>query len=165
MKHIWSPWRMKYIQRDKQIKGCVFCDVLMKPDGPENEVIYRSKSSYAILNRYPYTSGHLMIVPNDHKSSLDLLGHDTRSEMMELTAFAVQVLGEVYHPEGYNVGINIGEAAGAGIADHIHIHIVPRWNGDTNFMSSVGEIRVLPESLDDTYYRILTAWQTLLNIT
>jgi len=159
MKYIWSPWRMEYILRSrKEQKGCVFCQALTKVDGPENQIIYRGENVYAILNRYPYTSGHLMIVPFMHTDSLNQLSSATRSELMEFTNHAIDVLNIVYRPEGFNMGINIGKAAGAGIVAHIHIHIVPRWNGDTNFMSTTGSVRVLPETLEDTYYRIVKAW-------
>ena len=111
-----------------------------------------------ILNRYPYTSGHLMAVPYEHLPSLDLLDAETRAEMMELTNKAIQVLRKIYTPQGFNIGINIGAAAGAGIAEHVHMHIVPRWGGDTNFMSSLANTRVLPESLEETYTRVRQEW-------
>jgi ATP adenylyltransferase len=149
---------MKYIEQDKSEEKCVFCDALAHNDGPENEIIFRGQWAFVILNRYPYTSGHLMIVPNDHQPSLEMLDSVTRAEIMELTAHALQVLGNIYRPQGYNLGMNIGTAAGAGITDHVHLHIVPRWNGDTNFMSAIGQVRVLPETLEDSYYRLQKAW-------
>jgi ATP adenylyltransferase len=112
-----------------------------------------------ILNRYPYTNGHLMIVANAHLPALDFLDAPTRAEMMELINLSTVVLKEIYHPEGFNIGANIGSAAGAGVADHVHIHVVPRWKGDTNFMSTLGEIRVLPEELELTYRRVIEAWR------
>ena len=162
MKQLWSPWRMEYIERNaNHSKYCVFCEAIKHEDGPENQIVYRGENVFVILNRYPYTSGHLMIVPYQHTDSLKLLSPATRNELIEITAHAMEVLDKTYHPEGFNAGINIGKAAGAGIADHIHLHIVPRWNGDTNFMSTIGEVRVLPESLEDTYYRILKAWKEI----
>lgn len=157
MKHLWSPWRMSYIESHKQ-DGCVFCQALEQEDGPENLIATRRKTSFVILNRYPYTSGHIMVLPYVHVPTLDELKAETRAEMIELVTKGTQVLQSIYKPEGFNVGINIGEAAGAGIEEHIHIHIVPRWMGDTNFMSAVGETRMLPEDLKDTYSRVKAAW-------
>lgn len=157
MDYLFSPWRMTYIQNNNK-EECAFCIELSKPDGPENLIVVRGQRAFVILNRYPYTSGHLMIVPFQHVSDLDLLDNETRAEMMELTVHAEGVLKAVYRPQGFNVGINIGDAAGAGIADHVHLHIVPRWLGDTNFMSSLGNTRVLPELLEETYRRVKDAW-------
>jgi len=156
--HLWSPWRMSYLQKHTKEPGCIFCTALEREDGPENLVVYRGKTTFAILNMYPYTSGHLMIVPCQHKPSLEKLDIECRGELMEIAAAAVQVLKAVYHPQGFNVGFNIGEAAGAGIESHIHMHVVPRWNGDTNFMSTLGMTRVLPETLEESYHRIRDAW-------
>lgn len=158
MDYLWSPWRMAYIQSPKPENGCIFCKALQQPDGVENLIVIRGRGAFVILNRYPYTSGHLMVVPFDHVSSLDLLSGETRAEMMELTMQATRVLARVYHPEGYNLGMNLGEIAGAGIAEHLHMHVVPRWGGDTNFMSTVAQTRVLPEALEDTYHRVVNGW-------
>ncbi len=155
MKHLWSPWRMSYIESHKQ-DGCVFCQALEQEDGPENLIVTRGKTSFVILNRYPYTSGHIMVLPYVHVPTLDELKAASRTEMIELVSKGTQVLQSIYKPEGFNVGINIGEAAGAGIEEHIHI--VPRWIGDTNFMSAVGETRILPEDLKNTYSRVKAAW-------
>lgn len=144
---------MEYIENSKE-DGCVFCNAPEKEDGAENLIAFRGEHAYVILNRYPYTSGHLMVVPFQHKASLEGLDPRTRAEMMELTTRCMTVLRGIYRPQAFNVGINIGEAAGAGIKEHVHIHIVPRWAGDTNFMSAVGETRVLPESLDQTWQRV-----------
>ena len=157
MNYLWSPWRMTYIQSEKE-KECVFCAELKRPDSLENLIVYRGPRAFVILNRYPYTSGHLMAVPYEHLPSLDLLDAETRAEMMELTNKAIQVLRKIYTPQGFNIGINIGAAAGAGIAEHVHMHIVPRWGGDTNFMSSLANTRVLPESLEETYTRVRQEW-------
>ena len=152
MKHIWSPWRIKYFQ--EHAPGCVLCNVQKDTDGPGNLVVARGRQCYVLLNRYPYTSGHLMVIPFAHKPYLEHLDPQTRAEMMELVTRCMTVLRKVYNPQAFNIGANIGEAAGAGIKEHVHIHIVPRWAGDTNFMSAVGETRVLPESLEQTWQRV-----------
>jgi ATP adenylyltransferase len=158
MKRLWAPWRMKYIESHDPDLRCVFCKVQESANDAENLVVFRDQRAFVILNRFPYTSGHLMVVPNSHFPTLEDLDKDTRSEMMELSTHAMCVLRKVYEPEAFNFGANIGEAAGAGIAGHVHLHIVPRWNGDTNFMSSLGETRVLPEELDETYRRVKAGW-------
>ena len=145
---------MEYIENHNKPDGCIFCMAQEKEDSAENLIAFRGERAYVILNRYPYTSGHLMVVPFDHKSNLEALDPHTRAEMMELTTRCMTVLRKVYHPQAFNMGANIGEAAGAGVKVHVHIHIVPRWEGDTNFMSIVGETRVLPESLENTYQRV-----------
>ncbi|MCB2210251.1 HIT domain-containing protein [bacterium] len=158
MDHLWTPWRMKYIQEHHDYEGCIFCLAAAEDNDEENLIFFRGEDVFMILNRYPYTSGHVMCVPYAHVDRLHAMSQDARAEMMELTNKAVDVLQQVYTPEGFNVGLNLGAMAGAGLADHLHMHIVPRWGGDTNFMSSVGETRVLPESLDETYERVKTAW-------
>ncbi len=145
---------MEYIENHQKEDGCVFCNAQAQTDGAENLIAFRGENSYVILNRYPYTSGHLMVIPFIHKAALEELDSSTRAEMMELTSRCTTILREVYRTQSFNVGINMGEAAGAGVLGHVHIHIVPRWTGDTNFMSSVGGTRVLPETLEDTYRRI-----------
>ncbi|MEO8356562.1 MAG: HIT domain-containing protein [Chloroflexota bacterium] len=154
MNHIWSPWRMEYIESSTKVEGCIFCVMQEKEDSAENLIAYRGERAYVILNRYPYTSGHLMVVPFDHKPNLEELDPETRAEMMELASRCMTVLRKIYNPQAFNMGANIGEAAGAGVKSHVHIHIVPRWAGDTNFMSTLGETRVLPEVLETTYYRV-----------
>jgi len=154
MKHIWSPWRMTYIQSYKQESTCAFCAEMSQPDGPRNLIVYRGQRAFIILNRFPYNSGHLMVLPNEHKPTLEELDAETRAEIMELANLATKALQIVYHPHGFNLGVNIGNAAGAGILEHVHMHVLPRWNGDTNFMSTLGATRVLPESLEETYKRV-----------
>jgi len=145
---------MTYIENHEKEDGCVFCNAQAKADSAENLIAFRGSNAYVILNRYPYTSGHLMVIPFVHKPNLEELDSETRAEMIELTSRCSTVLRKIYRTESFNVGMNIGEAAGAGVLGHVHIHIVPRWAGDTNFMSSVGETRVLPEALEDTYKRV-----------
>ncbi len=159
MKYLWSPWRMKYIEEHEEDGACVFCEAQTQPDGEGNLIVHRGERSYAILNRYPYTTGHLLILPFEHISKLDELDPETRIEMVEMINTSVQILREIYHPDGFNIGMNLGEAAGAGIPRHLHWHVVPRWFGDTNFISSLGGTRVIPEALQDTYRKIRSAWE------
>lgn len=132
---------------------CIFCAKVTAPDSIEH-ILCRGDSAYITLNRYPYNNGHLMVIPYAHASSLELLDPPTLTELMLLTNRALAVLRQAYHPDGFNIGINLGRAAGAGIAEHVHVHIVPRWNADTNFMPIVGETRVIPETLDQTFERL-----------
>jgi ATP adenylyltransferase len=150
---------MEYIENSNREDGCIFCNAQEKEDSAENLIAFRGEHSFVILNRYPYTSGHLMVVPFDHKANLEELDSETRAEMMELTSRGMTVLRKIYSPQAFNMGANIGEAAGAGVKEHVHIHIVPRWAGDTNFMSVVAELRVLPEALEDTYERVRKGFQ------
>src|SRR5512142_3272550 len=129
MNHIWSPWRMEYIEHSTKEDGCIFCNAQAMEDGEENLIAFRGERAYVILNRYPYTSGHLMVVPFDHQPNLEELDFQTRSEMMELTTRCMTALRKIYNPQAFNMGANIGEAAGAGVQSHVHIHIVPRWVG------------------------------------
>ena len=147
--------------RNEPTPGCIFCKALQQEDSPANLIVTRGKTAFVILNRYPYTSGHIMVVPNAHQPSLELLDAETRGEMMELVSHSLQVMRAVYKPEGFNVGVNIGAAAGAGVTDHVHIHVVPRWAGDTNFMSTLAGARVLPEALEDSYRRLREAWEAV----
>ena len=150
---------MKYIENSSQQEGCIFCNALACPDNEENLIIKRGELAFVILNLYPYTSGHIMVAPMAHQPSLEYLDPNSRAEMMELVSQSMVVLKEIYHPQAFNVGANIGEAAGAGEPGHVHLHIVPRWMGDTNFMSTLGETRVLPEALKDTYRRIKAGFE------
>jgi ATP adenylyltransferase len=158
MKRLWAPWRTKFVQT--KTTGCVFCDVQIEADGPANLVLFRGKRCFVILNRYPYTTGHLMVVANQHLDSLEDLDAETRAEMMELSTHAMVVIRRVYQPDAFNVGANIGAAAGAGITGHVHIHVVPRWTGDSNFMLTLAETKVMPEALEETYSRLRLAWTT-----
>lgn len=157
MEHLYTPWRREYIQTSKA-PGCIFCNAVEMTD-QDALVIHRAQYSYAILNRYPYTNGHLLIVPYLHVDTLEALLPEVRAEMMELLSKGTRVLREVYSPQGFNLGGNIGSAAGAGIAEHVHLHVLPRWSGDTNFMTAVGDTRILPETIEDTWRRIQSAWK------
>jgi ATP adenylyltransferase len=158
MKRIWAPWRMKFVQT--QATGCIFCGLQKVTDGLENLIVFRGQHAFVILNRFPYTSGHLMIVANAHQASLEDLQKEARAEMMELANKGLGVLRQIYHPDGFNMGANIGEAAGAGVVGHVHLHVVPRWAGDTNFMLTLAETKVMPEALEDTFRRVCAAWET-----
>jgi ATP adenylyltransferase len=159
MKRLWAPWRMKFVQSQDPVLDCVFCKVQAQKDDANNLLVFRGQSAFVILNRYPYTTGHLLVVANLHRPSLEDLDAPTRAEMIELATHGIRILRKVYRAHAFNMGANIGEAAGAGIADHVHLHVVPRWIGDTNFMSALAETRVLPEELDETFHRIQTAWE------
>jgi ATP adenylyltransferase len=163
-KLVYAPWRMEYIKGHERQSDCIFCSALLQEDGLENLIVWRGQLAYVILNRFPYNNGHLMIVPNQHQPSLEMLETAVQVEIMELTSQAIRTLREIYHPQGFNIGMNIGTAAGAGIAEHVHLHLLPRWTGDTNFMSTVAETRVLPEDLATTYRRVRAAWLELSNL-
>jgi ATP adenylyltransferase len=152
---------MKYIENNEKEEGCVFCNAQAREDGTSNLIAFRGERNFVILNLYPYTSGHVMVVPFTHISSLEELGQVTRAELMELTSQSMMVLKKLYRPQGFNVGANIGVAAGAGVPGHVHVHIVPRWGGDTNFMTALGETRVLPEALEVTYQRVRAEFQAI----
>ena len=158
MQILWSPWRHEYITSsgfEKSLSDCIFCAAQQNPsDDKRNLVIHRAIHNFVILNRYPYISGHLMIAPYAHVGELRAAPKEATDEMMDLVKRCEQALRESYNPEGFNVGMNLGRVAGAGVADHIHMHILPRWGGDTNFMSTVGETRVLPEDLTMTYEKL-----------
>ena len=157
MDRLWSPWRAKYIASgvDAESPTCVFCEIGRdKENDLNNYVVFRGQLNFVVLNLFPYITGHLLIIPYAHLGEFDSASKDVTDEMMDLTKRSQAALREVYKPAGFNVGMNLGGAAGAGIVDHIHIHILPRWSGDTNFMTTVGETRVLPESLEATYAKL-----------
>ena len=154
MEHIWSPWRYKYIAGVDSKPECVLCFVRDSEMDRENLIVTRGSLCFIILNLYPYTSGHLMIVPFEHTGSLAAIGESTTAEMMALAKRAQRALEAEYGPDGFNIGMNLGRSAGAGIADHLHLHVVPRWAGDANFVSIIGETRVLPEDLSVTYEKL-----------
>jgi len=154
MDHLWSPWRYKYIASADKTDECVFCRINREQKDAENFVVHRATLNFIVLNLFPYTSGHLMIVPYEHKASLVEFDTATTTEMLELAKRSQLALEAEYHPDGFNIGMNLGRSAGAGVADHLHLHVVPRWIGDANFVSIVGETRVLPEDLAATYLKL-----------
>jgi len=154
VKRLWAPWRMGYVSGARTPAGCIFCTAPAAGDDRGQLVLHRSDHGYLILNAYPYAPGHLLAVVYRHIASLEETSREEAAELMALVITATQVLAAEYRPEGFNVGLNQGQAAGAGIADHLHMHVVPRWSGDHNFVAVVGETRVLPEALDVTYDRL-----------
>jgi ATP adenylyltransferase len=160
MDQLWSSWRLPYVTGGASSDACVFCAAQSSPDA-ESLIVFRGSTSFVILNLYPYNNGHLMVVPNRHIASLAAATHEELCAMIELTQRAEVALGEAYAPHGMNVGINLGKPAGAGILDHLHIHVVPRWNGDTNFMTVIGQTRVLPEELPQTAERLRPIFERL----
>ena len=154
MDTLWTPWRSTYMKAKKEKSRCVFCDAIARDDDRETLIIHRAKHCFVILNRYPYTSGHLMVAPYVHVSRLTATGDEVSAEMMRLVRRAETAIESAYSPDGINLGMNLGEAAGAGIEQHIHMHVLPRWRGDANFMTSIGSTRIIPEDLGVTYDRL-----------
>ncbi len=150
MKHIWAPWRIEYIKAEKPA-GCILCDKPKENKDKENYILYRGKKNFIILNSYPYNPGHLLIAPYRHIGNLEELTEAERNEHYELVSRSIAMLKKVMKPAGFNIGANLGKVAGAGIEDHFHSHIVPRWQGDNNFMPVLGEVKVIPQALADTY--------------
>jgi ATP adenylyltransferase len=157
MDYLWTPWRYRYIAEVKNAVGCIFCNLPAANDDEGTLIVLRGIKNFVILNRYPYTSGHVMIVPYTHTADFARLDAETSAEMMLLAQRVQAALAGIYRPDGFNLGMNLGRAAGAGIADHLHLHVLPRWVGDTNFMSTIGETRLEPEELSVTYAKLRDA--------
>jgi ATP adenylyltransferase len=158
---LWTPWRLAYVtEASVEAPGCIFCEALAQIE-TEPLVVHRGRTAFVILNKFPYNNGHLMVVPNRHVGWLSGLEPAELDEVMGLTQAAERALRDVYRPHGFNMGLNLGKSAGAGVLDHLHMHVVPRWNGDTNFVSVVGETRVLPEELPKTAERLRAAFKTV----
>ena len=154
MDYLWTPWRYHYITAPEALDECVFCTAAANPDDRANFIVHRAKRNFIILNRFPYTNGHVLIVPYEHVASMEDAAEETVVEMAQLARRTERHLRTVYRPDGMNVGMNLGKSAGAGIVGHIHMHMLPRWTGDTNFMTVTGETRVLPEELAMTWERL-----------
>jgi ATP adenylyltransferase len=164
MDHLWSPWRYQYVSSEPPVaNGCVFCRKAEAGKEEENLVLFRGTHCYVLLNLYPYTNGHLMIAPYEHVDSLAAASPAAAAEMMDLARVAETALRQVYRPGGINLGMNLGACAGAGVAGHIHLHVLPRWPGDANFLSVVGETRVLIEELPVTWQRLREAFASLIS--
>jgi ATP adenylyltransferase len=163
MDYLWTPWRYAYVATAEKALDCIFCELPRLGDDVKARIAYRAQHCFVILNTYPYTPGHVMIVPYAHLDELRKLPGEAAHEMMDLAQRMESVLRTLYHPGGINLGMNIGAAAGAGVAGHIHMHALPRWVADANFLSVVGETRILPESLETTYARIRQALDTKMS--
>ncbi len=160
MDHLYTPWRMTYLQGDTPKKvDCVFCTKAASTDDRAEQIVARSEYVFVTLNLYPYNNGHLMVVPYQHVASPELLSPEALTDLMLTTNRTLAALRSVYNPQAFNVGANLGAAAGAGIADHFHLHIVPRWSGDTNYMTITANTRVIPDLLDDTWRKLREAWR------
>lgn len=153
MEQLWAPWRLEYIVGEK-VEGCIFCVFPQQTNDRDSHILYRGKHAFVIMNAFPYSNGHLLVAPYRHTGDLSELSADESLEMMQLVQMSVRVLKEAVNPDGLNIGVNMGTAAGAGIADHVHMHIVPRWNGDTNFMPVFADVKVIPEALETTYDKL-----------
>ena len=153
MEQLWAPWRLEYIVGEK-VDGCIFCVFPQQTNDRDNRILYRGKHAFVIMNAFPYSNGHLLVAPYRHTGDFTELSADEGLEMMQLVQMSVRVLKEAANPDAFNIGVNMGTAAGAGIADHIHMHIVPRWNGDTNFMPVFADVKVIPEALEKTYDKL-----------
>jgi ATP adenylyltransferase len=165
MEQLWSPWRMKYLRQAEESAGqpgespaCIFCQKPAQDQDDDNLIIWRGERAYVILNLYPYNNGHVMVVPYVHTPTIETLDPETLTEIMLLVNQGVAALRSLYQPQAFNVGINLGAAAGAGIQDHVHVHVVPRWAGDTNFMTILANTRVIPEDLRETCQLLRQAW-------
>lgn len=159
MDRLWSPWRFRYISKAEPTDACIFCAKPARNEDREDLILFRGVRNFVLLNLYPYTNGHLMVAPYEHVATLEEAPEETAAELMSLTRRAQGHLREVYRAPGYNVGMNIGASAGAGVAGHIHMHVLPRWPGDANFMTTVAETRVMPEDLDTTWAKLSEAFR------
>lgn len=157
MDYLWTPWRYAYITSADRAPGCIFCDKPGEQDDRKNHIIHRGQHCFVILNAFPYTSGHVMVVPYAHLDQLAKVPPDASHELIDLSQTMESILRTVYNAEGINLGMNIGKCAGAGVAGHVHMHVLPRWTADANFVSVVGETRVLPETLESTYEKLTSA--------
>jgi ATP adenylyltransferase len=162
--HLDAPWRMEYIEQAEKAEACIFCAKPCEEETCDNKnyIVHRGEHCFIILNAYPYNSGHLMVIPYQHAADLSALPPETCLEMMRLAAIAMEALKRIMSPDGFNLGMNLGRAGGAGISEHMHLHVVPRWVGDTNFMTTVAQARVLPESLERTWEKVRAAVQEAL---
>jgi ATP adenylyltransferase len=160
MERLWAPWRLEYITQEKS-EGCIFCQKPLVGDDQAVYIVRRGSRAFVMLNAYPYNNGHIMVAPYAHLADLEELPPETLHEMMDLTQQCTRALKSVFRPDGLNLGFNLGAAAGAGIKDHLHLHLVPRWQGDTNFMPVLADVRVIPQSLEQSYKLLVEAFEEL----
>ncbi len=165
MKRLWAPWRMEFLDNcsNEKTEGCILCTIISQKRDIDNYVLYRGSFAIILMNKYPYNNGHLMVVPNRHTDDFTSLSNEELAELYSLTRHCIMALKEIFNPHGFNTGMNLGYAAGAGIKDHIHEHVVPRWIGDFNFMPVIGEIKAIPQHLLQTYERLLPYFRRLKN--
>lgn len=157
---LWAPWRIEYIENTSKNEGCIFCEKSSESNDRKNLIVHRGEMGFVIMNKYPYNNGHLMVVPNQHTSEMDSLSCEEKIELFNFLQASQNVLKEVMKPQGFNIGMNLGRLAGAGIVDHLHFHIVPRWGGDTNFMPIVGHTKVISEGLEQTWEKLKEAFES-----
>jgi len=162
MKQLWAPWRIEYLQQDPKTDGCIFCKAAGGEDDRAAQVVARGRYCFVIMNRFPYNPGHVMVAPIRHSGSLHDLSDEELAEMFRYIDYSVRVANRVMHPDGFNVGMNLGRAAGAGIVDHLHVHVVPRWVGDTNFMPVLSDVKVIAEHLQATYQKLADGFAIVL---
>jgi ATP adenylyltransferase len=160
MRFLWAPWRMDYILEEKQ-RGCIFCKKPMEKRNKANLILHRGRHAFVMMNKFPYNNGHLMVIPKRHCPDLEQLDDKELQDLLFLLRVSTRILREMLRPEGFNIGMNIGKVGGAGVDDHIHFHIVPRWIGDTNFMPVLGETKIIPEYLEKTYEKLHAAFRDL----
>ena len=161
MERLWAPWRMVYIKKIDEEEGCIFCEKPKSKKDEENLILFRGERAFILMNLFPYNSGHLMVAPYKHTGNFGDLTDDEGNELFRLIKLSLDVLKEVLKPDGFNIGLNIGRTSGAGYEDHLHFHIVPRWNGDTNFMPIIADTKVIPEALEETYKALKPAFLRL----
>ena len=159
MEYINAPWRAQYVRTVTKTKGCIFCSALKQENDRQAFILHRGRDNFVIQNKFPYTPGHLMVAPLKHLESPEKTPAEEAHELWDMTLLCLKILEEAYHPQGFNTGMNLGQCAGAGVIGHYHIHIVPRWPGDSNFMPLVGETKVVIETLEETYARLLPLFQ------
>jgi len=161
MRYLWAPWRMEYILEEKQ-RGCIFCKKPIERKDEENLILYQNKYAFVMMNKFPYNNGHVMVIPKHHCRDLEQLGDQEGQELFHLLRVSSRILKRALHPQGFNIGMNIGKVGGAGVDDHVHFHIVPRWTGDTNFMPILGETKVVPDYLEKTYQKLHSAFRNFM---
>ena len=161
MKVLWAPWRMEYILSDQKKGGCIFCPGTDRNRDEERLILHTSPMTVVLMNRYPYINGHLLVAPSGHVPDLESLSDEEGLELLAMVRRSIGILKKVMHPEGFNVGLNLGRVAGAGVEEHMHFHIVPRWSGDTNYMTVFGEVRVIPEHIEETYRKLLPHFKSV----